>query len=353
MAFLTPQQIEKYQAESEGYQQGPTPDINNQNVNTQDNLGNPTTQSVSPALLIPPPYYPGATETPVMQLSLTNMPVNVAENFVLVDALAVSLLPAGIGDFTGLVAGQGFSLTPVTAGVYQVVIVGTSIPPQIPFTAAQMTFNVAYTDNAGPQYTDGAVTISDNLLPKTVTSTIFALPTAPITIYSSFVTFGVAGALPANNWNTQVTLGGTGTAAYGATLHQTTSGATAFYYGVVAIGGPSSYLIYTVLTGVDDGTHKWTDSVSGQTFTPLYAGTQVAGTFTPPGIGVNMAQFVTGAFGPELNSPTTIMYLGPHVSGVANLPSGYLSVPGPAPSLTHNYAWYDPIGGGVFVPTAA
>ena len=81
MAFLTPQEIEKQQSESEGYQQGPQPEINNPNANTQAKIGNPVVQTPEPA-----PYYPGATETPNLQLSLTNMPVNIAENFIILDA---------------------------------------------------------------------------------------------------------------------------------------------------------------------------------------------------------------------------------------------------------------------------
>ncbi len=87
MAFLTPQQIEKQQAESEGYQQGPQPEINNPNANTQDALGNTVVQTPVAA-----PYYPGATETPNLQLTLTNIPVNVAENMVLIDA-AIGVVP--------------------------------------------------------------------------------------------------------------------------------------------------------------------------------------------------------------------------------------------------------------------
>lgn len=84
--FLTPPQVEKQQSESEGYQQGPQPEINNPNANTQDALGNTVTQTP-----VAPPYYPGATETPNLQLSLTNMPVNIAENFVIIDSLPTSV----------------------------------------------------------------------------------------------------------------------------------------------------------------------------------------------------------------------------------------------------------------------
>src|ERR1017187_1541089 len=80
MPFLTPQEIEKQQAESEGYQQGPQPEINNPNANTQDKIGNPVVQTPEP-----PPYYPGSYETPNLHMSLTNMAVNIAENFVLLD----------------------------------------------------------------------------------------------------------------------------------------------------------------------------------------------------------------------------------------------------------------------------
>jgi len=111
-------------------------------------------------------------------------------------------------------------------------------------------------------------------------------------------------------------------------------------------------MIYTVLTGVDDGTDKWTDPVSGQTFTPTAPPT--AATFTGPGFGVSMVQFVTGANGLEMTVPAAPkMYLGPHVSGTPDLPSGHIAIPGPAPSTTHNYGWYDPVNGGVFVPTLA
>jgi len=81
---ITPLDLEqatKQQAESEGYQQGPQPELNNANANTQALLGNPL-----PQIPVPAPYYPGAFETPNLNMSLTNMPVNIAENFVLLDA---------------------------------------------------------------------------------------------------------------------------------------------------------------------------------------------------------------------------------------------------------------------------
>jgi hypothetical protein len=255
-------------------------------------------------------------------------------------------------DFVDLTAGQGYEFTPLAEGVYALTIVGTAIAPQGPLSNAQVNIDVSYTDNAGAEYDDAIVSIQDTLEASSILYPLYALPTAPITVFSSYVTFGVAGALPANVWNMTVTLGGTGTAAYGATLHQATSGATAFYYGSgISLGGQPGFMIYTVLSGTDgsDSGYVWTDPVSGQTFTPTSATS--AGTFYGPG--TNATQFVTGASGPEMNIPTTEMYLGPHISGVGDVPSGYIDVPGTPPSATHNYAWYDPVSGGVFIPTAA
>lgn len=82
ITFLTLSQLENEQAKAEGYQQGPEPSLNNQNVNTQASEGNSVTPSPSPV-----PYYPGATETPNLNLALTNMSVNIAENFVILDAV--------------------------------------------------------------------------------------------------------------------------------------------------------------------------------------------------------------------------------------------------------------------------
>lgn len=286
-----------------------------------------------------------------MGLSL-DVPAASAANFSTLD-LAVPVI--GNFDFMNLTAGQAVSFTPLITGIYSLIIVATAVPPEGVFPQAQVNFDVAYTDNAGLEYNDDVVQILDDLKAENISESIYALTSANITVNSSYVTFGVAGAKPANSWQVAVTLGGTGTAAYGATLHQTTSGATAFYYASgINLGGVPGFMLYTVLTGVDDGTDKWTDPVSGQTFTPTAP--PVVNTFTGAGFGVNMVQFVSGAFGLEMgpaSGPTTVMHLGPHVSGVPDIPSGYIDLVGPAPSTTHNYAWYDPVNGGVFVPTAA
>jgi hypothetical protein len=347
--FLTQLQLAKAQAEVEGFQMGPEPALNPANLNTQELIGNPNAIPNAPASI---PYYPPLQLTPNLQLALFDMSTEVAQNFVILD----NAVPVAVNDdIMHNVTGKGFSFQPLISGVYNIVLVATSINPPGPYAPAQVNFDVAYTDNAGPEYNDAVVSITDNNEPASINEAIFALSTAPITIFSSYVTFGVAGALPANAWWLPVTLGGSGTAAYGATLHQATSGATAKYYGVVALGGVPGNMIYTVLTGVDGSNtgYVWADPISGQTFTP--GGSTTAGTFTGPGFGVPMTQFVTGAYGQEMDpasGPVGVMHIGPHVSGVADIPSGYIDIPGTAPSLTTNYAWYDPVNGGVWQPTA-
>jgi hypothetical protein len=85
MAFLTPAQLAKAQAEAEGYQFGPQPSLNPANIYTQDKAGNPTAPTTSPT-----PYYP-SSETPNLQLTTDEMPAALANNFVILD----NLLPTG------------------------------------------------------------------------------------------------------------------------------------------------------------------------------------------------------------------------------------------------------------------
>jgi hypothetical protein len=252
-------------------------------------------------------------------------------------------------------AGQTVSYTSPVTGLVQVLAVMTAVAPLGPYPQAQVNINLAYTDNTGPQFTDGALAVLDNGQPQSVNEAIFSVNSAPITTNSSFVTFGIAGALPANVWQAPVIVTGPG-AAYGATLTQANpdGGCTARFYGVVSLGGVPGNLIYTVLSGTDDFNSTgqvFVDPVSGTHYQA--SGSNAVGTFTGPGFGVQMTQFVTGAFGPEMDSaPTTVLHIGPQVSGVPNQPSGRIIVPGTAPSLTNAYAWFDPVNGGVFVPTA-
>jgi hypothetical protein len=145
MAFLTPQEIEKQQAEAEGYQQGPQPEINNPNANTQDKIGNPVVQTPEPA-----PYYPGATETPNLQMSLTNMPVNIAENFVLLDESSAAF-PSVQGSLQSLnsTVSRTVSVTAPATGLYTL-----SLYMSAPGTAAAghtLVGTISYTCELGPE----------------------------------------------------------------------------------------------------------------------------------------------------------------------------------------------------------
>src|ERR1035437_6042544 len=73
-------ELQKAQAETEGFQNGPIPALNTANLNTQSILGNPQTPSTSPV-----PYYP-SQETPNLKLSTRDMASEVANNFVILDA---------------------------------------------------------------------------------------------------------------------------------------------------------------------------------------------------------------------------------------------------------------------------
>jgi len=102
MAFLTPAQLAKAQAEVEGYQNGPQPALNPANKNTQAAAGN--SQGASSSAV---PYYPTATpsaafqsglqgETPNVQLSTREMSAEEANNMVLLDSLLVGYLPGSV-----------------------------------------------------------------------------------------------------------------------------------------------------------------------------------------------------------------------------------------------------------------
>jgi hypothetical protein len=60
---LTLAELQKAQAEAEGFQQGPQPALNSANLNTQDSISNTQVPTTSPV-----PYYP-SSETPVLNLS--------------------------------------------------------------------------------------------------------------------------------------------------------------------------------------------------------------------------------------------------------------------------------------------
>ena len=96
--------LEKQQAESEGFAAGPAPALNTQNINTQAGLG--VTFPIPVPSIVTPPYYPAVQETPNMRLSLGSMPTNLAENFVLVDAFVGNAInEVGQGGFVPFTTG--------------------------------------------------------------------------------------------------------------------------------------------------------------------------------------------------------------------------------------------------------
>ena len=78
---LTLLQLQKAQAEAEGFQNGPEPALNNANLYTAAVAGNP---QPTPPVPTPTPYYP-SSETPNLQLSTRDVPSQLANNFVILD----------------------------------------------------------------------------------------------------------------------------------------------------------------------------------------------------------------------------------------------------------------------------
>jgi len=90
MGFLSPAELAKAQAASEGFQNGPQPALNPANLNTQDSIGNTQVVTTSPA-----PYYP-SKETPNLQLTTDEMPAALANNFCILDSLLVGYTPGSV-----------------------------------------------------------------------------------------------------------------------------------------------------------------------------------------------------------------------------------------------------------------
>jgi len=110
-------ELQKAQAESEGFQNGPTPTLNPANLYTQEVIGNP-----QPSTIEPVPYYPSA-ETPNLLLTTDDMPAALANNFVLIDAI----FPSGPGTLG----------VPVVQASLQVI--NTTLPQTVSITAAKTT----------------------------------------------------------------------------------------------------------------------------------------------------------------------------------------------------------------------
>jgi hypothetical protein len=109
-------ELQKAQAEAEGFQQGPAPALNPANLSTQANLGNPQTSAPEPV-----PYYP-SSETPNLQLSTEDMSSQLANNFVTIDYL----FPSGII--------PGTSVVPIIQARLQAI--NTIVPQSLTFVAA-------------------------------------------------------------------------------------------------------------------------------------------------------------------------------------------------------------------------
>lgn len=133
-------QLQKAQAEAEGFQNGPAPALNPANLYTQDSIGNPQVPSTSPT-----PYYPSA-ETPNLQLSTDDMSSTIANNFVILDAVtaAVPILQASL-QVINSVTPQTASITAAATTLYTVSIymkalgtggAGTTYTKTITYTAA-------------------------------------------------------------------------------------------------------------------------------------------------------------------------------------------------------------------------
>ena len=89
MAPLSLQELQKAQAEAEGFQNGPQPALNPANLYTQAVAGNPQPTPPAPT---PVPYYP-SSETPNLQLSTRDLSAEVANNFVKLDTLLSTNVP--------------------------------------------------------------------------------------------------------------------------------------------------------------------------------------------------------------------------------------------------------------------
>ena len=77
---LTPLQLQKAQAEAEGYQNGPLPPLNLPNQYTQAVLGNPQLPETGPV-----PAYPGVRDTPNTLLRVDGMSAEQAQNLLMLD----------------------------------------------------------------------------------------------------------------------------------------------------------------------------------------------------------------------------------------------------------------------------
>src|ERR1019366_4726577 len=109
-------ELQKAQAEVDGFQQGPAPALNNANRSMQAALGNSQAASTTPA-----PYYP-SKETPNFALSTRDMSSELANNFVSIDTLIAGsvLVIQSRMQFINTASPQSIALTASATQMYAV-----------------------------------------------------------------------------------------------------------------------------------------------------------------------------------------------------------------------------------------
>jgi uncharacterized protein len=155
---------------------------------------------------------------------------------------------------------------------------------------------------------------------------------------------------------TYYTIAGTASGtAFGTTVTQTNTGATATFVG--SVGTPSALLVEG-LSGAPDATHTWTGS-GGATFAPssapvqsmaaLIPGTVTSGTFGPAGETVKQTQP-----GPGSTSTTAYLIAASPTAATGIATSGFLLVAGLSGAAPNSFStWVGGTSSAVFTPSAS
>jgi len=136
---LTLAELQKAQAESEGFANGPQPALNSANLYTQASAGNP---QPTPPVATPVPYYP-SSETPNLSLSTRDVAAEMANNLVILD----TLFPTGGGLGVPIIQATAQvvnSLTPTTLSI---------TAPKTALYAVSIYMKALGTGGAGTTYT--------------------------------------------------------------------------------------------------------------------------------------------------------------------------------------------------------
>jgi hypothetical protein len=184
---LTLLQLQKAQAEAEGFQNGPEPALNNANLYIAAIAGNP---QPTPPVPTPTPYYP-SSETPNLQLSTRDVPAEMANNLVILD----SLFPTGSGLGVPIIQATAQvvnSLTPTTLSItapkttlYAVSIYMKALGTGGAGTTYTKTLTYTAADGSGAQYITLALPLdSSNVVMETYP--ILALAGTPVSTTGVF-----------------------------------------------------------------------------------------------------------------------------------------------------------------------